>query len=191
MNIDWNNEIAKKTALQAQLMELSNLVSHAPPKSPASEEQIQTVERLLGFRLDTQYSQFLRHANGWENFLFETMLFGTDDLLGRTGLSAHAWHHLGLFSPDGNLHEVFNFNGESRNLQVQRNELLPIGDTTESLHMYFIAKPNSLLSGHVIMIQGSSVTEYDDFFTFFMRSMADDQFYIDEALKEKWRSKQV
>jgi hypothetical protein len=98
MNIDWKSEIAAIITLQSRLVEVDTLVPHYPPEPPATETQIQEVERHLGFRLDLQYREFLQCDNGWKGFLMNAELFGTQDLLGQTELMQHALRHLEVYT---------------------------------------------------------------------------------------------
>jgi hypothetical protein len=193
MNTDWNNEIAAKIALQKRLMELDDPASHFPPEPPATESQIQEVERHLGLQLAPQYRNFLQHANGWKGFYFVSTLFGTDDLLGKTGLRAQALEHLDAFNPEAIFreHDIAgrddnSFNPDGTFRHVVRNEhLLPIGFATDSLHMYFLGKENTPVSGHVIEIQGSGIGDMSDFHTFFTKTIETERHFIDKALSEK------
>ncbi len=52
------------------------------PNLPASEENIIEVEKVLVYVINEEYRDFLKSANGWNNFFQTITLYGTCDFLG-------------------------------------------------------------------------------------------------------------
>ena len=63
-------------------LDFEKLYRYCPPNKGCSQEDIRRAEARLGVRLDAQYADFLRYANGWREFFGDT---GTGYGLGAAG----------------------------------------------------------------------------------------------------------
>lgn len=72
MNVDLKNSlmelITRISALEAELESLSGWKSSSHLGFPASADQVDTIERLAGFKLPPDYRIFLELHNGWHGF---------------------------------------------------------------------------------------------------------------------------
>jgi hypothetical protein len=81
---DWRPAIVRMVEIKQAIYEADTdgLWEYHLPKVAATEDEIAAVEARLGIRLDPQYREFLRYANGWPSFYQSVDLFGTEDLAG-------------------------------------------------------------------------------------------------------------
>lgn len=137
------------------------------PEVAATEECLAEVEKKLGFLLDIQYKEFLKHANGWKAFYQSVDLFGTDELLTSSNMD-YAMSILEAIEDS-----VLKSSG------VARDQILPIAATKVDKDLFVITKPTSSNSGIVIWFAGDEIDRFDSFTEFFL-SMID---YNREELK--------
>lgn len=81
MNIpDWINSML---SIQRELCKLDTkkVYTYYSPNEGCTKQDIYVTESRLGIKLDKQYTEFLRFANGWRNIYRSVSLLGTNDLL--------------------------------------------------------------------------------------------------------------
>lgn len=158
--MNWQEEILKLVMIKQVLGELDThrVWPHHLPSVAASTKSIANAESRLGHALDTQYSDFLRHADGWMGFYQTVDLFGTADLMD----SPKMRHAYSLFSVMG---EALNASG------FRSNELLPIGVTTLDRDLFAMPRPSNAHAGSVIWFSGQEVDRFPSFEYFFLAMM--------------------
>jgi hypothetical protein len=137
-------------------LDSSGIWPHHLPELAANEETLRKTEAQLGFRIDQDYREFLKMANGWKGFIQTVDLFGTEELSGSPTMQ-YAQSLLG-FVEDG----VIKSTGFSR------EELLPIAATKYDKELFVITRPTSLVPGTVIWFAGEEVDRYPNFTEFFL-----------------------
>ena len=157
MSVDWKKEISILVYIKQIMSDLDNdhLWQYHLPEVAASEIDIITLEKHLGFKLDSQYAGFLRHANGWRCFYQSVDLFGTRELLNS---EIYKQAKLMLDAIDENAMKVS---------ELQKDDLLPIGATTLDMDMFFLGKPSSKHSGEIFWFTGQEIDRYPDFDEFY------------------------
>ncbi len=87
---DWPTAIASMLRVKAAIFELDQgaLWDYRGPRTPATADQIQSVESALRRTLDPEHRAFLRWANGWPCFWQTVDLLGTDELIAGTAAAA-------------------------------------------------------------------------------------------------------
>lgn len=80
---DWKSQIAVMIIVKQEILknDKDELWDHHLPELAAKEEEISSVEKHLGYKLDRSYTDFLKYSNGWKCFLQTINLFGTKELL--------------------------------------------------------------------------------------------------------------
>lgn len=126
------------------------------PNVAATEDQILSAEKQLGYQLDERYRSFLKFANGWEGFVQTIDLFGTEDLI------AGQRKETGEF--------IFSCLEDSvlKKSGVRRDELLVIGATSRHSDLFVITLPNSLAPGTVIWFASEEIQRFSSFDEFFL-----------------------
>jgi hypothetical protein len=79
--MNWNLELgrAQLVKLAVARADVTGLWPSHPPRPAASSSEIEAVSMRLGFALDEQLAEFLRHADGWPAALHRIDIFGCDD----------------------------------------------------------------------------------------------------------------
>jgi hypothetical protein len=155
---DWKKEIAIMVIVKQELMkfDITNLWPHHLPEVAANEEQILLVENGLGQRLDDNYRDFLKYANGWKGFLQTIDLFGTKELF-NSPMMDYANRVLNVI--DDNVLEASGF---------KRDELLPIAATSSDRDLFVISSSQSSCPGIVIWFAGEEIDRFTNFDEFFL-----------------------
>jgi hypothetical protein len=158
MNEEWRDLIVAMVYVKQEVMKLDveEIWPHHFPELPASEESLRKTEAFLGFRIDQDYRQFLKMANGWKGFLQAVDLFGTEELSG-SPMMRYAQSLLG-FVEDG----VIKSTGFSR------ENLLPIAATKYNEDLFVMARPTSHAPGTVIWLAGEEIDRYPNFTEYFL-----------------------
>ena len=159
--MNWVQEIAKLIYVKQVLADVDStkLWPHNLPSVAASADQIDAVEKTLGFSLDRKYADFLLHADGWCGFYQTVDLFGTSDLLGSQKMGA-AMELVQAIDDD-----VLSAAG------VQRGELQPIAATTVDRDLFVLTLPDSKTPGNVLWFAGELIDKFPDFEEFFLAMM--------------------
>lgn len=155
---DWKNEIAAAWQVKQAIMEAdkNRVWTYHLPNVAATEDQILSAEKQLGYQLDERYRSFLKFANGWEGFVQTIDLFGTEDLI------AGQRKETGEF--------IFSCLEDSvlKKSGVRRDELLVIGATSRHSDLFVITLPNSLAPGTVIWFASEEIQRFSSFDEFFL-----------------------
>ncbi|MFJ8532333.1 SMI1/KNR4 family protein [Streptomyces sp. NPDC093591] len=163
---DWADAISRMVAAQRQVhvIDREHLWRHEQPAPPASRELLGLVEARRGVTLDSQYAEFLLHADGWPAFMQDVDLFGTSDLLGEP--FDGAVQLLSTLEP-----EVV----DASDLDVA--SLIPIGASRTDIDLFVMAQSDGSAPTPVIWLAGLEVERYVSFEEFF-------QAMIEENLSE-------
>ena len=152
--MDWPSEIVKGVIIQQRLAELDvdRLWHHHLPEVAASEDEIAATEQSLGYRLDAQYREFLRYANGWRSFIQDIDIMGTANLLG-DGVMRRAREQLAAVEPDLFLNDV----------GIAMGDVLPIAASDLQTDMFLIGQPWSNEPGAVVWFAGYTIERFPNF----------------------------
>lgn len=155
---EWKTQIAKLAYVKQQLAEVDTqkLWPWHLPNIAATKQEITDCERYLGFKIDSQYADFLMHANGWHGFIQATDLFGTTDLAGGERMRKAV--------------EILSYLEENviKQAGVERDEVLPIALSPLDLDLFVITKPSTTQPGTVIWFAGYEIQRFADFQNFFL-----------------------
>lgn len=158
--LTWADYIGTLGALRQELAEVdtSGVYELTIPHLAATEEEIAAAEARLGHPIDAQYREFLRYANGWPEFFYDSCLLGTNDL-GTGELWQHANDNLDVFYeslPEGHPHPP-------------RNEVEPISADPYGSDVFAIWRTGELHNGGhpVIWYPAEDSEPLADFFEFF------------------------
>lgn len=159
----WKDRIAVMFLVQEEMQRLDRvgIRQYYYPELAATKEQINNVEKYLGYCIDKDYKDFLMCANGWKYFTQSVNLFGTDDLMG-SDLMNYALEMLEVMDNAYSL-EYTGFSKE---------ELLPIAATYEDKDLHVITSTASHHPGVVIWFAGQEIERYPNFEEYFL-AMAD------------------
>lgn len=154
----WESEIVKGVLIQQRIEELDRgrLWTRYLPEVAAGEDKLQETEKRLGFSLDPEYRDFLRHADGWRCFFHAVDLFGTQNLLGAPPMERARAQLRAVGSED--LLAATGMNLE---------DVLPIGASPLQPDMFLLALPRSASPGAVIWFTGQEIDRFpcfDDFY---------------------------
>jgi hypothetical protein len=151
--VDWRPRIGELVRVQQQLHELdvAGLRKWSQPAVAATEERLAAVEAALGEALDPAYRSFLARADGWDGFLQDTDLFGSEDLLGNERF-ASAVDRLGDLEA-----VVLDQAG------VARDQLLPIAASANDLDVVVITRRSAAQPGTVIWFAECEIDRFPDF----------------------------
>lgn len=157
MDWDWKVEIGLLWKIKEQIAEADRLhiYEHRLPGVAATDEQIQTLRKSCDFPWDETYVDFLRHANGWSNFLQNTRLFGTADYAGGALLE----------SVKESLQMRLPIQSQRFDLSWTCENCTPIGGSTLDLSVYVIEHRSS--NARVGWLKVDEVDAYENFKDFF------------------------
>jgi hypothetical protein len=171
---DWKQEIAVAWLVKQAIMEAdkNKIWTYHLPNVAATEDQIQTAEKQLGYQLDERYRCFLKFANGWEGFVQTIDLFGTQDLI--------------LGPKKENAEFTFSYLEDAvlKKSGVKRAELLIIGATQRHSDLFAITLSHSNEPGTVIWFAGEEIQRFTNFDEFFL-AMVDYNRLDLKAIKDK------
>ncbi|MET1081303.1 MAG: SMI1/KNR4 family protein [Pseudomonas sp.] len=156
--MNWVQEISILVLVKQALAEVdkNGLYPYSLPSVGASSEQLVEVASLLGFQLDSKYSDFLMSADGWNGFFQTVDLFGSKDLCGGEKMQL-AFNLLGELSD-----ALFEQAG------VSRVDVLPIAAAMADKDIFLLAKPDSSVPGVVLWFAGEEIDRFDNFDEFFL-----------------------
>lgn len=158
MNETWRDRIVAMVYVKQELMKLdvNGIWPHYLPELAASEETLRKTEDHLGFRIDQDYREFLKMANGWKGFLQTVDLFGTEEFSGSSTIQY--------------AQSLLNFveDGVIKSTGFSREELLPIAATKYDKDLFVMALPTSHAPGIVIWLAGEEVDRYSNFTEYFL-----------------------
>jgi len=155
---DWKTQITKLAYVKQKLAEndTQKLWPWHLPCVAATKQEITACESYLGFKIDSQYADFLMHANGWLGFIQAADLFGTSDLAGGERMKKAV--------------EILSYLEDSvlKQAGIVRGEVLPIALSPLDLDLFVITKPSTAQPGTVIWFAGYEIQRFVDFQTFFL-----------------------
>ncbi|MFD9977119.1 hypothetical protein [Streptomyces sp. NPDC059017] len=153
---DWADAISRMVDAQREVREIDreHLWCHGQPAPPASRERIGLVQARRGVVLDSQYAEFLVHADGWPAFMQDVDLFGTSDLLGAP--FDEAARLLSTLEP-----EVV----DAGALDVAA--LIPVGASRTGIDLFVMPQAGGSTPNPVIWLAGLEVERYVSFEEFF------------------------
>lgn len=156
--MNWPQEIAKLAFVKQALAEVdkNGVWPHHLPAVAAPQARLAEVEAYLGYRLDTKYVDFLRHADGWQGFYQSVDLFGSGDLMGGEKM------HLACSLAEAIVDSVWVQAG------ISREDVLSIAATAVDRDIFLLGKPNTPVSGTVLWFAGEEIDRFENFDEFFL-----------------------
>jgi hypothetical protein len=155
----WKRAIVELVAAKQQLetFDVEKVWPYTIPRVRCSPEQLTQAEELLGEKLDSQYREFLLHANGWRAFFHDVDLFGVEELLGG-GLWSTAQERLEELETEGTLGEA----------GLSRADVIPIAVSDRAMDVFLIGRQRSKITGRVIWFAGYEIEQFSMFEEFFL-----------------------
>lgn len=169
MNVDWKVEIAKMFYAKQALhrTDKEELWPWHLPEVAATEDELATTEDELGFSIDPEYRDFLRHANGWKGFFHDIDLFGTFELKNVT--------------KNTKVSKILKGMGYSlARTNVSRDAIFPIGVSRNDIDLFTIVRHSLNQSGEVIWFAGGEIDRFQSFTDFFLAMIE----HVFEELKD-------
>lgn len=154
---DWRKEIGIAHLVKQRVAQLDRdaLWPFHLPEVAASEDQLIAADQIGVRRLDRQYRDFLKCANGWQGFYQSIDLFGTPDLLGGIRLQ-RANELLAALEP---LEAVCG---------TKRQDCQPIALSRDGIDVFVVANDGSADAGAVYWLAGQLVQRFTNFDEFFL-----------------------
>jgi hypothetical protein len=155
--LDWKKEIAIAYLVKQEVMkvDVEGLWQHHLPETAATEQEIEDLEKSMGEDLDISYREFLKFANGWQGFFQSIDLFGLSELKGNA-MSQRADQ---LLLALGDTKDLFG---------TERQDLLPIAASRDSIDLVVIEKKKSTAIGKVHWLAGDLIDSFSSFEEFFL-----------------------
>ena len=174
LNEEWRDRIVAMVYVKQELMKLDveGIWPHHLPELAASEEMLKKIENSLGFRIDRDYREFLKMADGWKGFLQTIDLFGTDELSG-SPIMQYGQSILGYIEDD-----------TIKSTGFLRDELLPIAAAKYDKDLFVITNPASHAPGTVIWFAGEEIDRYTNFTEYFMAMIEYNRLLVEDLRKE-------
>ena len=170
MNEDWRNMIVAMVYVKQELMKLDveGIWPHHLPELAASEERLRKIEAYLGYRLDQDYREFLKMADGWKGFCQTVDLFGTQEF---AGSSIMEYAKTMLEAIEDNVIKSSGF---------LREDLLPIAATRFDRDLFVMAIPTSHSPGTVIWFAGEEIERYPSFTKYFLEMVKYNRLLVED-----------
>lgn len=155
---DWRSEIVRMVEIKQAISEADaeGLWEFHLPKVAAAPEALKSVERLLGFKLDPEYRDFLGYAAGWPSFFQSIDLFGVDDLAGSPRMDLARQLVAGLEPV------VLEQAG------LRADQLVPIAATTVDLDVFVMPVTDGVQRPPVVWLAGYEIERFSSFDDFFL-----------------------
>lgn len=155
--MDWKRELVIAHLVKQKIAEadVDGVWENTLPEVAASENQLMMLEDQLGYGLDPQYREFLRHANGWRAFKNYIDVFGTEDFLGgsRAARAAELVESLEPLEPLCGL---------------GKRDVLSIAVSTNDIDVMLVACPHTESPGQVFWFAGGLVETFPSFNEWFL-----------------------
>ncbi|MFA0814644.1 MAG: SMI1/KNR4 family protein [Anaerofustis sp.] len=170
----WKNNIVTMIYVKEELhkYDINGLWQYHFPEVAATEEQIESVERKLGYKLDANYRSFLTRANGWKGFYQTVDLFGTEEIV-NSSIMKYANKLLDSLEED-----VIRSSG------FLKSELMPIATTLNDKDLFVLTIPTSHKPGIVIWFAGEEIDRFSDFNEYFLAMIDYNREEIEDLKKE-------
>lgn len=156
---DWVQRIAELVTVKQRLGEVGrgNVWEIRFPAVAAEEAHVVDVEGELGEKLNSQYREFLLHADGWPAFYQAVDLLGTGDLSGGSDRGTRARNTLSYIE-DAALEES----------GLRRADLIPIAVSSTDQDLFVILRESSTTPGVVVWFAGAEVDRFPTFSEYFL-----------------------
>ncbi len=156
MSDEWKKRIAIAYMVKQKISEVDvdGLWSLQYPELAASEDQILEAEAAMHYRLPLDLREFLKCADGWNQFYQTVDLFGTNDFKGsgRMGLAL----------------ELVQWLIEDGSWEGTANELLPIAVSNEDNTLFCLTTEANDAKDRVLWFSGRLVDSFESFTEFFL-----------------------
>lgn len=140
-------------------VDVEGLWENTLPEVAATAEQLDSLERKLGYRLDSQYRHFLLHANGWRAFMQHIDVFGVEDL--QSGPRAE--RAIALIESLQPLDSLCGY---------RDRDLIPIAVSSDDIDVFAMARPHAATPGKIFWFAGGLIDTFPCFDEWFL-SMTD------------------
>lgn len=153
--IDWKLAISRVVYWKQMIADNDQLRAYPwhLPRVGATAADIAAAEKAAGVGFSSQYSDFLRHANGWSGFVITVDLFGTKDFIDHRSQKVMQREELSSFAKEQGFDE---------------SEFVPIGASEADLDVFLHFSPDAKnLPGGVIWFANEEVDRYESFSEFF------------------------
>lgn len=155
--VDFKSGIVAMMEIKSKIYEVDNgeFWPYHFPKVAATKEELNVLEKKLGYRLDGEYRAFLELTNGWPGFFQTVDLLGTNELLDspmRTYIDEYVGEMKRL-APEW-------YYAEDRTVF---DHALPIAATLENTDLFLIKTEKDEAPGRVIWFAGEVIDTFDSF----------------------------
>jgi len=159
--LDWKRELVIAHLVKSKVHEvdIDGLWENTLPEVGATDEQLASLEQMLGYRLDPQHRQFLLHANGWRSFMQHVDVFGIDDF--KAG--PRASRAIALIESLQPLDSLCGYSDR---------DLIPIAVSSDDIDVFAMARPHTSTPGKVFWFAGGLIDTFPCFDEWFL-SMVD------------------
>ena len=155
--MDWKRELVIAHLVKEKIAEVDvdELWENTLPEVAASEDQLRSLEARLGYELDPQHRDFLRHANGWRALMQDIDVLGIEDLVGgpRATRVAELVDSLEPLEPLCGL---------------GKSDMLPIAVASAGIDVMMMARPHSATPGKVMWFAGGLIDTFPGFDEWFL-----------------------
>jgi hypothetical protein len=155
--LDWKRELVIAHLVKQKISEVDvdSLWENTLPDLGASEEQLLSLEMWLGYDLDPQHKDFLRHANGWRGLMQDIDVLSIEDLVG----GPRAGHVAELVE---SLDPIEALCG------LSKNDMLPIAVASTGIDVMMMARPHTGTPGQVMWFAGGLIDTFAGFDEWFL-----------------------
>ncbi len=155
--MNWTEEIllAVRVKTTVSLADVEDLWKYYYPNPRGGKEAIERCEEALGFSLDPEHRDFLRHANGWKAYFHDVDIMSTHELV-EGPLYERASE---LVNSLDDFKELYGF---------ERSELLPFAVSARDIDLFMIGKPGTSQAGKVFWFAGQLIEERPSFSEWFL-----------------------
>lgn len=164
--VDWKVLLGQLLIAKQQVHEndRDGIESTTLPREKATEADIAAFEARVDGHIDAHYRNFLLHANGWPNVLYDIGLFGLPEFDG-AGNWPDANEQLGIYHDEGVLADS----------GLEADQIVPIAAGEGTIALIVIARPDTKNAGTVVWFDGGEVDRWSNFTEFFLSLIANEQ----------------
>jgi hypothetical protein len=145
----WENYVLEINKILKELKnyDIHETYTYYPHNKGATEIDIKNIENSIGYKLDNDYKEFLKVANGWKFYSQFVSLFSTDDLISESLLNVRSNELL---------------EGILEYIQYEKKDLLAISIDEMNIDLFVIVV-SGVDKGNVIWYAGYEVERYCSF----------------------------
>lgn len=156
MSDEWKKRIAIAYMVNQKISELDvdGLWSLHYPELAASQDQIVAAEAAMRYRLPIDFREFLKCADGWNQFYQRVDLFGTNDFQGSDRM--------------GRALKLVQWLIEDGSWEGADYELLPIAVSIDDNTLFCLTTAANEAKDRVLWFSGRLVESYESFTEFFL-----------------------